>query len=436
MTRILYPSLTNPPETFQIAVPKFESTWHQPWSEPVRKSVIAVALIAASGLFAPPPPPPVNPPVPAYSWFSPLSEPVRTKTLTALQPFKSSFGAQQPSFAWFSALAEPTRLKLSLVGDFYAFSAGSVLPVTTVPAQTYPAFSGPIRIKTLPTALEAAPWTGQITPPIIPVQLYAAWSEPVRVKPPLVGHFYAFSAGSVIPVVTVPTQVFSPLSEPIRPVFSPAKYKGGTTAAVSLYVLDWFTPFSNPRQPPRLTPDFYAFSAGSVLPPPPAVPPQVYVAFAEPVRIKPGLIAALQPFRTSFGAQRLASPPLSWFAPLTEPVRIRLGLLASEQQFLSYLRFVPSPANFLEGWYNWLSEPVRTLRGLEPRLQQFLTIPNNTPIPPQVSLVLKVTETGIDIAEFGIYVYTPQPTPPSLQNANVSIVEIPAIKGGNVSIKG
>jgi hypothetical protein len=40
-----------------------------------------------------------------------------------------------------------------------------------------------------------------------------------------------------------------------------------------------------------------------------------------------------------------------------------------------------------------------------------------------------------DSAEFGVQVYTPEPTPPSLQGANVSIYEVPAIAGGNVSIK-
>lgn len=49
---------------------------------------------------------------------------------------------------------------------------------------------------------------------------------------------------------------------------------------------------------------------------------------------------------------------------------------------------------------------------------------------PNITLTIGAFETGKDVGEFGVYLYN------AIGSARVSIVQTPAIGGGNVSIKG
>jgi hypothetical protein len=98
----------------------------------------------------------------------------------------------------------------------------------------------------------------------------------------------------------------------------------------------------------------------------------------------------------------------------------------------AFIKVIPQ---FESAWHQPWSEPVR-FRILHSSLQHFFEAPTRLLPKPNITgtMSARSVETN-DSAEFGVQVYTPEPTPPSLQGANVSIYEVPAIAGGNVSIK-
>lgn len=111
-----YQAKTEAPPGFISAVPQFESAWHQPWSEPVRKRVISVALIAASGLTYVPAQNVIIPP--ESSWHQPWSEPLHPKPGlgAALQRAFTVDTAFVPNprnllEGWYNWLSEPVRIK-------------------------------------------------------------------------------------------------------------------------------------------------------------------------------------------------------------------------------------------------------------------------------------------------------------------------------------
>lgn len=120
-----YQIKAEPPSAFIQDVPKYESAWHYPWSEPVRQKIapaLAIALMASGPTSMPPMPPAVS-----FSYYNPLSEPVRVKPglRTALQQFDSLQVPVQPlvsSFiGWFNNLSEPVRVKPRLQAGLNPF---------------------------------------------------------------------------------------------------------------------------------------------------------------------------------------------------------------------------------------------------------------------------------------------------------------------------
>jgi hypothetical protein len=97
---------------------------------------------------------------------------------------------------------------------------------------------------------------------------------------------------------------------------------------------------------------------------------------------------------------------------------------------------VPSPSNTLEGWYQWFAEPVWPKKGLKSFLQQTLAHPPLKLAPPSIFLVMSVSESNRDTIISGVDVYDTPPTPYVLiMGSNVTVKEIPATEGGNVSIE-
>jgi hypothetical protein len=232
------------------------------------------------------------------------------------------------------------------------------------------------------------------------------WSEPVRQK--------------ILPalaVALIASGLFSPV---LTPNIEPGK----------TYESPWHQAWSEPvRVKPRLleglqqsyTSGFFAkIEPGST-----NAAPWLY-PWSEPVRIKPHFPIGTEPFLAWD-----ARPPIVSFAYynwLTEPVRQKPGLGAQLQQFISLATPVePSPKVELEGWYNWFSEPTRSLAGLQARYQQALAQPPRLLPTPQVTGILNAADSK-DIAEFSVVLYG-KPV-----SARVSIVQIPAIRGGNISL--
>ena len=100
--------------------------------------------------------------------------------------------------------------------------------------------------------------------------------------------------------------------------------------------------------------------------------------FSEPVRVKPGLNAALQ---QSFTVDPTAlTRPESvtvdrWLLPLAEPVRVPKRLAEASQRFFE---FQPTPIIDI-GWFAPLSEPKREKPRLGEGLQQYLAL-HPTPV--------------------------------------------------------
>lgn len=95
-----------------------EVSWRQLWSSPVRKRVIAAALIAPSFFFSPSPIPPT------LFWYRSLEEPVKLKRglgvyLQRAFTFDAVYGAPPPpgpdrALMYHSWLSEPVRKKIGL----------------------------------------------------------------------------------------------------------------------------------------------------------------------------------------------------------------------------------------------------------------------------------------------------------------------------------
>lgn len=114
-----YQAKTEPPPGALLGIPLLESTWHQPWSEPVRQKIapaLAVALIA-SGLFAPVLTTQQFVDGIESRWHQPWSEPVRFKKgiPAYLQQTDSLQVPVQPPASkliqWYAPLTEPVRIK-------------------------------------------------------------------------------------------------------------------------------------------------------------------------------------------------------------------------------------------------------------------------------------------------------------------------------------
>ena len=124
-----------------------------------------------------------------------------------------------------------------------------------------------------------------------------------------------------------------------------------------------------------------------------------------------------------------------WFAPLSEPVRLKIGLGAWLQQF-DPKQFPEIPlANQLIQWFSNLSEPVRQKIGFRAWLQHYWEGPPRLLPTPNVTAVVNAFESNTDTALFGVYVYTSTTPAASGAGANVSIVEVQAIRGGAASIR-
>ncbi len=181
----------------------------------------------------------------------------------------------------------------------------------------------------------------------------------------------------------------------------------------------------------------------SSLPPIPGFESAFHQPWSEPVRFKvvPRLAIALI-------ASGLFAPVLNpstqitqffesrWHQPWSEPVRVKPRLITGAQQFHStFFDILPKPANQIQGWFQHLREPVWPKKGLRSYLQQTLAYHPRILPPANVTLRLATTETNLDVAQFGIDVFTSPPVPIDLTAVEVSITEIVDGNNANASIK-
>lgn len=393
-----------------------ESRWHQGWSEPVRYKQAPKARISlmASGGVVPLGVEAITP----DKWFNPYSEPGRFKQglraslqqATTLNPFGMTQAESVSEDKWHQAWSEPVRIKPGL--KVY-------LQKTTAFSET------PVRV-------------------VVESEFHYPWSEPVRKKPLLHAALNQFLAHSP----TLPPVIYSwipQLSEPVRVKLAlGARYQQFFTADTkvipdSKYTL-WYAPLSEPvRLKPRLraglNPPFFFYP--DPLPNPAAdQEDRWHQPWSEPVRKKPRALMAAS------GLYFVKAAPFGetitedkWHQSWSLPVRIKPGMYAWRQRdFTIDAQIRPPPVPSI-GYFMAFSQPylVREMKLIPP---EFFWEPRTLPPPfVTVTMTMATTEINSDVAEFGVNVSDPEPTPPSLEGASVAIVEIPANQDGAVSIR-
>ena len=416
---------------------KYESRWHQPWSEPQRplKKGIPPHLIAASGLFAPV----LNPNTQITTkyeskWHQPWSEPVRIKR-PGIGPEQQDFAADFPQNItsvttsvdrWYVAFVDPIRPKRfdpaqqDIAADFSQYNPVQVNP-------WYQPWSEPVRIRRFdPAQQDIAADFSQYSPPQLESSWHQSWSEPVRTlsglkqylhdapfwstytpvvlppgnataavtvvsnQPPIQIKSLQYQAQSFVPLVSAPAPTVAldwlqPLSQ--RPFSKTSVSSYQSTAFVPVVTaaptvsLGWLQPLSQ-KPSDKITVSDATFTFMTV---DNALTNMWYAPWADMVRR--GYWTAQQ-VAFAWGNTTPAAVVFTdtrWYAPLSEPVRTR-QLATAQQPFLSYTRFLPTPASFLEGWYSAFSEPVRQKQGLSAQQQQTQAWSTFTPVPEVITV--------------------------------------------------
>lgn len=322
---------------FQIGAPQTGPAdvsvygWRQALSEPVRRKILPVACIAASGWVGP------QIPTVSFSWFEGLSEPVRTapRLVTGAQQFTAGDTDPIVSFSWFKDLSEPVRAKPRLLEANQRFFEFNPYPITPSTGW-YAALSEPVRAKArlIEGAQQALAWTPiTITPAFDYISWFNALSEPVRRLPRLLEgqqRFFEFNPQPITPS----TGWYAALSEPVR------------TRTLPTSAQQFFTTDPLPR---------VSFSWFNELSRPPGA--------------KSGLAAWLQQAEAWTPINIAQTVDYGWFSALSEPVRTKRFPTAAQQFFTaSPLPFTPSI-----GWHQALSEPQRRKPALITGAQQFTT---------------------------------------------------------------
>lgn len=275
-----------------------------------------------------------------------------------------------------------------------AFQIGASGPIDTSTLGWRQPLSEPVRSRKLPTALAVAAFAIGTPPSVAPIGWLQPFSEPVRSK-------------SRLP--TPAQRFFEPSPQPITPSTG------------------WFIELSRPT--PRRSLGTWLQQA-SAWTPITIINPDLghigwYASLSEPVRTRPALRAAAQPFAVgslnpfvSFGwwtpqtdlaprakpglpayEQMVAAMPprilvsFSWWEPTAElPPRAKPGLAAHQQQAFTRSTFTPLPT---WGWEQARTElPPARLRGLDAwRQQSTAWTPINIGVVPDITGVWASTET-------------------------------------------
>ena len=291
-----------------------------------------------------------------------------------------------------------------------------------------------------------------------------SWFEPLS-DPLRKAAIIALIAPSFFAPVAPPTSAvsigwFAPFSDPVRIQPDASRQRGRLEVTINIAPLNWFDPLAEPvRLPPNIgvaNQQAYFAPVAPVI----VTPPTVWlVPLSEPVRVVPNLGA---PRQQAFFAPAIQPVPPQFFVPWTDPVRTKQGLLASLQQSLAETLALPNLIVNGIAFYEPWSEPTR----LKPRTSDFYAAPIQQPVvvpawffeplgeptrrkwvpltdysiglvsyptpnpPVTITLTMSIQEAKDDLAEFGVYLYNAPTT------AKVSVVQIQAIAGANVSIEG
>jgi len=361
---------TTPPATVDFG-------WFTGLSSRNITKTLTVAVIA-SGLIAPIAPPVA--PAAAGSWFTPLSEPVRTKNFPTSQQaalfFVAPSGEVVTADKWFAQFRNPVR-------RVAAATRYEQLSVDTDPVVTFSWF-GQLRdpMRRVPT------WprheqTITDTDPIVSFGWFGNFSDPVRRK--ATATRYEQPSWSLFQAEVRDIGWFSPLSTPTLPKSRMAALSTRYQFINANYRMAWYQDLSKPLFRTRWTPtdqQSYPF-----FPQPNVVNIGWFNWLSEPKKLPAKFVAADHEFENAFTAlafsvdwyQPLSAPypakrrapgigvkypfvaevyRLNWYADLSRPT-LRARWTPTDQQAYP---FFPQPNTQVDfGWFKGLQDPVRRL---------------------------------------------------------------------------
>jgi hypothetical protein len=390
-------------------------------------------------------------------WHTPFSEPVRQKpgirpdlqqSLLANSFFPSGFyislatgsyiisiadeitfsGIDGTNFEWFSPLSEPVRRRPVTAHLYQSFVSTPFTPATAYSI-------------TLETG--AYTITGENSTFIFDNEGWRTqFSEPVRAKRGLPAYLQSTTTAPVLVQQVAPS-----VASWLRPFAEPVRLKRGLRADLQqAFATDirplridgrlwWHSPWSEPQRQ-KIGLRAYLQQTFATDPKPPRLDGQLWWLnqFSEPVRTKPRLGTHHHQTLAYVGAATQNAPnnnfaEQSYFSkyayPWSEPVRQKPGLKPALQQAYTndyiLIPIPPEPRSYMLQF----SEPVRKLEGLKWYLQQTTALPPRLLPTPDVTGVLDAVEINGDVALIGISVYDGG-VPGATASAQVSIIEIQA----------
>jgi hypothetical protein len=384
--QIQYKVLTEPP----VQPPGTQPTWHQKFSEPVRRTgLVAAVVAAATGITWCPQPisgsgdvraasvnsvvphqrtllyPSIAEPVALSAaetitvdkWYYPFNELARRRGYPTNAQDELSFVASDTATdnRWFVPLSEPTRRKLNPQPVAWSF----------------------VKADPFPETVSIDRWLQQLSEPRRFPRYIPNFQQP----------FYSYTEAAPFPETVSIDRWQQPLSDPVRRRGLESRHQPHFAAGFSDVAVDgrWYAPLA---EPVRIKP---ALSSAS----------QPYLSFVKadpfpetvsadrwhqplsgPVRSR-ALATGQQPY-FAVGLSDVATDA-RWFSPLSEPVRRKP--LAEFGSF-SWSEFTPASAEVItvDKYFDWLAEPVRFRQSLSVVNQPTLSLVKAEPFAEAVSI--------------------------------------------------
>ena len=330
--------------------PLVAADWQQAWepqSKPRIAPVLAVALVA-SGLFAAPVQPEAAPV--SIGWHQALSEPVRAPII--------------PITTW-EYTSPLVTIQAAVGGVASAVSVG----VTYEARVQYQGYTAPVFVA--PEEVTSDKWFNPLSEPQRDKLRLLAGAQP---------HLFLVQAAPFEETVTE-SRWHQPWSEPLRPKPGLAATQQQTLAFYPNPTVSfgWFGNLSDPSVLSKIglraslqqaaTIDPYALTQPEAV-----LESKWHQPWSEPVRVKLGLLAALQQslaWNTVFTAPEVITVD-KWWEPWSDPTRPKW----SPKTYPSIGFLAPQPQVSF-GWFESLSDPVRIKNGAVAANQQFFTTSPN-----------------------------------------------------------
>jgi hypothetical protein len=374
--------------------------WLVPFADPVRRAGLSTAHQQAffSGLFF------TTEVVTTDKWVTQLSIPQRQLPRDADYQFENDWTATDTSMEWFSPLSEPQRTKLGLKVALQTPLYWPPLFITTEQVTVdkwFVPFTEILRRKPDANQYEGDSRFGAVS---VRLKWFNPLSEPVRQKVglPITEQQAYFSSQVFTAEIVTVDKWFKSFAEPVRvkAALDAGRQQFSAFAPFPITpALGWFVPLSDPAKPK--TSVLAASQQFYTVPINPTVSFSWYGWLSDPAKPKTSLGTPSQQF-FAFSPSPIVS--FGWFGALSDPTR-RIGIQPSQQQTSAFWPF-PLPTIVPSfGYFQPLSEPAKPKTSVIAANQQFWTF--GTPaIITVINMRMDVTERG-DILNGFLFPFNP-----------------------------